>query len=65
MPGSRRLETKEEQEKAVSETLRKVKKYSLDERARQLDVTDMEGFQKLILERSNLQKLEKLHISID
>lgn len=28
-------------------------------------VTDMEGFQKLILERSNLQKLEKLHISID
>ena len=61
----KRLETKEEQEKAVSETLRKVKKYSLDERARQLDVTDMAGFQKLILERSNLQKLEKLHISID
>lgn len=29
----KRLETKEEQEKAVSETLRKVKKYSLDERA--------------------------------
>lgn len=61
----KRIETKEEQEKAVLETLLRVKQYSLDVWAKNLDVTDIRGFQNLIQARSELQKLEKLHISID
>lgn len=61
----KRIETKEEQEKAVLETIRRVKQHSLDVRAAALDVTDIKGFQELIRARSELQKLEKLHISID
>jgi len=61
----KRIETREEQEKALIETIRRVKQYSLDTWAKNLDVTDMVGFQRLIQARSELQKLEKLHISIE
>ena len=59
------IEKKEEQEKAVLETVLRVKKNSLDVWAKQLDVTDISGFQRLIQARGELQKLEKLHISVD
>ncbi len=58
MPGSKGWRQRKNRRRRCRRPFCKVKKYSLDERARQLDVTDMEGFQKLILERSNLQKLE-------
>jgi len=61
----KQVDKKEEQEKALLETIRRVKQYSLDMWSRNLDVTDIEGFQRLIQARSELQKLEKLHISID
>lgn len=61
----KRIETKDEQEKALIETIRRVKQYSLDTWAKNLDVTDMVGFQRLIQARNELQKLEKLHISIE
>ena len=54
-----------EQSKAVMETIRRVKQYSLDTWAKQLDAADIVGLQRLIQARSELQKLEKLHISID
>ena len=59
------LSTREEQEKALKETIIRVKTYSVEEATRLLDPTDIQGLQKLMLEKRNLQDLQKLHISID
>lgn len=59
------LTTKEEQEKAVKETLIRVKAYSIDERARQLEPTDIRGLQELMNAKKALQDLQRLHISIN
>lgn len=48
-----------EKERALNETVHKIKKYSLDEEIR--GITDVDQLQKLIKEQANLQKL---HISI-
>lgn len=59
------LTTKEEQEKAVKETLIRVKAYSIDERTRKLEPTDIRGLQELINAKKALQDLQRLHISIN
>ncbi|MEE1315331.1 MAG: DNA primase [Faecalimonas sp.] len=59
------LETKEEQEKALKETIVRVKSHSIDMATKQLDVTDIAGLQRLMEAKRSLQDLEKLHISID
>lgn len=59
------LVTKEEQEKALKETIIRVKSYSVDEATRQLAPTDIVGLQRLMEARRSLQDLQKLHISID
>jgi len=60
-----KLETKAEQEKALKETIIRVKNHSVDEATRQLDPTDIIGLQGIMEAKRNLQDLQKLHISID
>ncbi|MDD3403314.1 MAG: DNA primase [Hespellia sp.] len=59
------LTTKEEKEKALQETIRKVKSQSIDRATKALDPTDMAGLQKLMNDKRNLDSLRGLHISID
>lgn len=60
----RELTTREEQEKALNETVRRVKQNSLDEMARRLEPTDIAGLQKLMEDKRALQDAKGLHISI-
>lgn len=60
-----RLNTKEEQEKALKETIIRVKNYSVEEKTKNLDPTDILGLQRLMEAKRSLQDLQKLHISID
>ena len=60
-----KLETKAEQEKALKETIIRVKSHSVDEATRRLDPTDIMGLQKIMEAKRYLQDLHKLHISID
>jgi DNA primase len=59
------VETKADMEKALKETVIRVKKNSSDYHARQLDPSDMAGLMKVMEEKKALEQLEKLHISID
>ena len=52
--------TKEEREKAFSETVKRVKKHSLEEKIR--NVTDISVLQALIKEQTNINEL---HISLN
>lgn len=61
----RELRTKEEQEKALKETIIRVKNNSVDYAAKMLDPTDIAGLQKLMMDKRSLQDLQKLHISIE
>lgn len=61
----RRLETKEEKERALKETILRVKSNSIDKKARELSPTDMRGLQQLMEEKRRLTDLEKLHISLE
>ena len=56
------VETKEEMEKALQETIYRVCKSGLEKEAKELDPTDMVGMQRLVQRR---RQLEKLHISLD
>ena len=58
------LTTLGEQEKALKETVIRVKNHSIEEAARNLAPTDIAGLQKLMEAKRQLQDLEKLHISI-
>ena len=60
-----KLSTREEQEKALKETLIRVKSHSIDYRTHQLDPTDISGLQGLMEAKRALQDLQSLHISID
>ena len=60
-----KLETKAEQEKALKETIIRVKTHSVEETTKNLDPTDIMGLQKLMEAKRALQDLQKLHISID
>ncbi|MDO4473431.1 MAG: DNA primase [Eubacteriales bacterium] len=59
------LSTAKEQEKALNETVLRVKKHSIDEQTRNLDPADIAGLQKLMADRRALQNPDKLHISIN
>lgn len=58
----KQVETKEETEKALQETIYKIRQEALNRKGKELAPTDMEGLQKLIQSRRELQKL---HISLD
>ncbi len=59
------VESRQDKEKALKETILRVKKNSIDNRSRNLDPTDMAELQRLIADRKQLEALEKLHISIE
>ena len=61
----RDLESPREQEKALRETLIKVKEYSLEDAARNLDPADIKGLQHLMEAKRSVQDLRKLHISVN
>lgn len=59
------LSTVQEQEKALKETIIRVRQHSLDERAKHLEPTDIAGLQKLMADKRALQDPRGLHISIN
>ena len=59
------VETQSEMEKALKETIIRVKQNSLSYREAHADPTDMMAMMQFIEERKGLQQLEKLHISIN
>ncbi|MDD6441323.1 MAG: DNA primase [bacterium] len=59
------LTTKQEEEKAIKETIIRVKSYSIEEATRKLAPTDIQGLQQLMNAKKALQDLQQLHISID
>lgn len=61
----KKIETKEEKEKAIKETIIKVKNNSVEHKTKNLDPTDIAGLQNLVALKRKLQDLEKLHISLD
>lgn len=58
------VETQEEMEKALKETIIRVKQNSMKYRSEHLPPTDMAGLMKLVEDKKSLEELEKLHISI-
>ena len=61
----RELTTADEREKALKETIIRVKSHSIDEKAAHLEPADIRGLQRLMEAKRQLQDLEKLHISIN
>ncbi|XCP87041.1 DNA primase [Roseburia hominis] len=59
------LSTRREQEKAIKETIIRVKSYSIEDATRKLAPTDIQGLQRLMNAKKALQDLQKLHISIN
>lgn len=59
------VETKSDMEKAIKETIIRIKTNSINMRSKNLDPTDMAGLMKIVEDKRSLEKLEKLHISID
>ncbi|MDD3139833.1 MAG: DNA primase [Lachnospiraceae bacterium] len=59
------LTTKGEQQKAIRDTIIRVKSNSIEQATRTLDPTDIAGLQKLMEDKRALQDIEKLHISMD
>jgi len=59
------VETKEEMEKALNETLHRIMENSLDYRNAHLDPADMKGLQKIIRDKRRLEDVKTLHISLD
>ena len=61
----RELTTKEEQEKALKETIIRVKYNSIEFATKMLNPTDIVGLQRLMEAKKSLQDLQRMHISID
>ena len=59
------VETKQDKEKALKETIERIKENSIDVRSRQSDPNDLTVVMQLINEQKELEKLKKTHISID
>ena len=59
------VETKEDREKALKETIVRIKQNSIRHRSETLEPTDMAGLMKLVEDKRALETLEKLHISAD
>ncbi len=54
-----------ERDKALKETILRVKDNSISYRSAHLEPTDMQGLQQLVADKRTLQNMEKMHISID
>lgn len=60
-----RVETKEEMNKALKETIARVMNNSIEYKTTHLDPTDIVGLQQIIQAKRRLQDIEKVHISLD
>ena len=54
-----------ERDKALKETILRVKDNSISYRSAHLEPTDMRGLQQIVADKRTLQNMEKMHISID
>ncbi len=52
-------------EKALQETILRVKEHSIEEATKNLDPTDIQGLQHLMNEKRKMQDLRTLHISFN
>ena len=59
------LASEREKEKALMETVLRIKNHSIETATRNLEPTDMAGLQRLMEAKKELQDLKKLHISIN
>lgn len=59
------VETKSDMEKALKETIIRIKQNSIDFRTKNAVPTDLNAMMQIVEDRKALEKLEKLHISID
>ena len=59
------VETKEEWEKALKETIIRVKQNSMEYYAKTAAPNDMAVLQKMVTDKRALEELEKVHISVD
>ena len=59
------VETKNDMEKALKETIIRIKQNSIDYRTKHADPTDLNALMKVVEDKRSLRKLERLHISID
>ena len=63
--GIRELETPAERNKALMETLLRVKQNSISHRMASLDPTDIQGYQRVLEDRKVLESISKMNISMD
>lgn len=59
------VETKEDRDKALKETIIRVKQNSMEYHAKAAAPTDMAALQKMVADKRALEELEKVHISVD
>lgn len=59
------VETKNDMEKALKETIIRIKQNSIDYRTKHADPTNLNALMKVVEDKRSLEKLERLHISID
>ena len=59
------IENKNDREKALKETIIRIKQNSIDYRTRNNNPTDLAAMMKIVEDKRALEKLEKLHMSID
>ena len=59
------IENKNDREKALKETIIRIKQNSIDYRTRNNNPADLAAMMKIVEDKRALEKLEKLHISID
>ena len=59
------IENKNDREKALKETIIRITQNSIDYRTRNNNPTDLAAMMKIVEDKRALEKLEKLHISID
>ena len=59
------IDSKEDREKALKETIVRIKQNSIQYRSDHLAPNDMAGLMKIVTDKKNLEELENLHISID
>lgn len=59
------ISTVQEREKALKETLLRIKQHSLDEAMKSLNPADIDGLKKLMADKRELQHMKELHISVN
>lgn len=58
------ITTQEEKKKALKDTVIRLKENSISYRSRHLELSDMEGLQKLVTDKKNMQKLRNMDFCI-